>query len=167
MTLAHLGVGVFILGATVTSSYNIETDRSARPGDRWEVAGYEFVFRGLRQFDGVNYSADEGEFEVRRNGSLVTVMTPQKRTYRVQQSPMTEAAIDAGWTRDLFVALGEPLGDGAWSVRTQVKPLLRFIWLGALIMAFGGLLAATDPRYRRQKAAREARAGEAAAVESV
>ncbi len=167
MTLAHLGVGVFILGATVTSSYNIETDRSARPGDRWEVAGYEFVFRGLREFDGVNYRVDEGEFEVRRNGRLVTVMTPQKRYYRVQQSPMTEAAIDAGWTRDLFVALGEPLGDGAWSVRTQVKPLLRFIWLGALIMAFGGLLAATDPRYRRQKAAREARAGEPAAVESV
>ncbi len=104
---------------------------------------------------------------MRRNGSLVTLMTPQKRYYRVQQSPMTEAAIDAGWSRDLFVALGEPLGDGAWSVRTQVKPLLRFIWLGALIMAFGGLLAATDPRYRRQKAAREARVGAAAAPESV
>ncbi len=167
MTLAHLGVGIFILGATITSSYNIETDRSVRPGDRWEVGGYEFVFRGTRDFDGVNYSAVEGEFEVRRNGSLITIMTPEKRIYRVQRSPMTEAAIDAGWSRDLFVALGEPLGDGAWSVRVQVKPLIRFIWLGALIMAFGGLLAATDPRYRRRKVAHEARVGADASPESV
>ncbi len=94
-------------------------------------------------------------------------MTPEKRIYRVQRSPMTEAAIDAGWSRDLFVALGEPLGDGAWSVRVQFKPLLRFVWLGALIMAFGGLLAATDPRYRRQRAAREARIEAAAAPESI
>jgi len=151
MTLAHLGVGVFILGATITSSYTIETDRSARPGDRWELFGYEFVFRNVRNFDGVNYRATEGEFEIRRNGSLVTVMTPQKRTYLVQQNPMTEAAIDSGWTRHLFIALGDPLGDGAWSLRIQYKPLIRFVWLGPLIMAFGGLLAASDPRYRSRQ----------------
>ena len=151
MTLAHLGVGVFILGATITSSYTIETDRSARPGDRWELFGYEFVFRNVRNFDGVNYRATEGEFEIRRNGSLVTVMTPQKRTYLVQQNPMTEAAIDSGWTRHLFIALGDPLGDGAWSLRIQYKPLIRFVWLGPLIMAFGGLLAASDPRYRSRR----------------
>ncbi|MFL2554627.1 MAG: heme lyase CcmF/NrfE family subunit [Candidatus Rariloculaceae bacterium] len=151
MTLAHLGVGIFILGATITSSYTIETDRSARPGDRWELFGYEFVFRNVRNFDGVNYRATEGEFEIRRNGSLVTVMTPQKRTYLVQQNPMTEAAIDSGWTRHLFIALGDPLGDGAWSLRIQYKPLIRFVWLGPLIMAFGGLLAASDPRYRRRR----------------
>jgi cytochrome c-type biogenesis protein CcmF len=164
MTLAHFGIGIFILGVTITSSYNVETDRAARPGDRWEVAGYEFVFRGVRNFDGVNYSGVEGEFEVRRNGSLVTVMTPEKRTYRVQQSPMTEAAIDGGWRRDLFVALGDPLGDGSWSVRIQYKPLIRFIWYGALIMAFGGLLAATDPRYRRQAATRRVAIDAAAAA---
>ncbi len=164
MTLAHFGIGIFILGATITSSYNVETDRAARPGDRWEVAGYEFVFRGVRNFDGVNYSGVEGEFEVRRNGSLLTVMTPEKRTYRVQQSPMTEAAIDGSWRRDLFVALGDPLGDGSWSVRIQYKPLIRFIWYGALIMAFGGLLAATDPRYRRQAATRRVAIDAAAAT---
>jgi len=148
MILAHVGVGVFILGATVTSSYSVETDRSAVTGDRWEVAGYEFLFRDLRQVVGANYDAAEGEFEVRRNGRLVAVLTPQKRVYRVQRSPMTEAAIDPGWSRDLFVALGDPLGGDAWSLRVQFKPLLRFIWLGALIMAFGGFLAATDRRYR-------------------
>ena len=151
MTFAHLGVGIFILGATVTSSYNVETDTSATPGDRWEVDGYELVFRDIRRVDGPNFQATEGEFEVRRDGRLVTILNPQKRIYRVQTSPMTEAAIDVGWGRDLFVALGDPLGDGAWSLRVQVKPLIRFIWLGALIMAFGGLLAITDPRYRTQR----------------
>ena len=167
MTLAHLGVGMFILGVTITSTYTIETDRGARPGDRWEVQGYEFVFRGVRNFDGVNYRATEGEFEVRRGGSLVTVMTPEKRTYLVQQNPMTEAAIDAGWTRHLFVALGEPLGDGAWSLRVQIKPLIRFIWLGPLIMAFGGLLAATDPRYRRQTVTTRVKPRAASAAEPI
>ena len=152
MTFAHLGLGIFILGATVTSSYNLETDMSATPGDRWEVGGYELVFRDIRRVDGPNFQATEGEFEVRRDGRLITILNPQKRIYRVQTSPMTEAAIDVGWGRDLFVALGDPLGDGAWSLRVQVKPLIRFIWLGALIMAFGGLLAITDPRYRAQRA---------------
>jgi len=155
MMVAHLGVGVFILGATVTSSYNVETDSSASPGDRWEVEGYEFVFRDIRRIQGTNFEATEGEFEVRRDGRLITILTPQKRTYRVQTSPMTEAAIDVGWSRDLFVALGDPLG-GGWSLRVQYKPLIRFIWLGALIMAFGGLLAVSDPRYRTSRAREEA-----------
>ena len=159
MFLAHLGVGVFILGATVTSTYSVETDSSASPGDRWEVDGYEIVFRDIRRVQGPNYEATEGEFEVRRDGRLVTILTPQKRVYRVQTSPMTEAAIDVGWARDLFVALGDPLGGGVWSLRVQIKPLIRFIWLGTLIMAFGGLLAITDPRYRTQRAREDARLG--------
>jgi len=148
MYLAHMGVGVFILGATVTSSYNIETDSRAVPGDRWQVGEYELYFRDIRRIEGVNYEATEGEFEVWEGDQLITILRPQKRVYRVQTSPMTEAAIDVGWGRDLFVALGDPLGDGAWSLRVQIKPLIRFIWLGALIMAFGGLLAIMDPRYR-------------------
>ena len=152
MILAHLGVGVFILGVTVTSSYSIETDAAAVPGDRREVGGYEFIFRGTRDVRGPNYEAVEGEFEVRRDGRLVSVLTPQKRIYRVQQSPMTETAIDAGWRRDLLVALGDPLGEGAWSLRIQYRPLIRFIWLGALIMAAGGLVALSDPRYRLARA---------------
>ncbi|MDH3507583.1 MAG: heme lyase CcmF/NrfE family subunit [Gammaproteobacteria bacterium] len=148
MSVAHLGVGVFVLGVTVTSSFGIESDQSMRPGDTLDVAGYSFAFRDVRQVEGINYEAVEAEVEVRRDGQLVTILTPQKRVYRVQQSPMTEAAIDPALNRDLFIALGEPLGGGAWSVRVQYKPFIRFIWLGTLIMAFGGLLAATDRRYR-------------------
>jgi cytochrome c-type biogenesis protein CcmF len=117
-------------------------------GDRFEVGGYEILFRDVRQVDGPNFKADEGEFELRKNGELVTLMTSQQRVYRVQQTPMTEAAIDTRIGRDVFIALGEPLGAGAWSVRIQVKPLIRFLWLGSLLMAIGGLLAITDRRYR-------------------
>ena len=152
MYLAHLGVGMFVLGVTITSSYSIEMDRAAQPGDTVELAGYELVFRGMRDVNGVNYEAVEGEFELRRNGALVSVLTPQNRVYQVQRNPMTEADIDARWYRDVFLALGQPLGEGAWSLRIQYKPLLRFIWLGALVMAFGGLLAASDPRYRARRA---------------
>ena len=148
MCIAHLGVGIFILGATVTSAYNIETDRGVSPGDRWETGGYEFVFRGVRDVPGPNFDAVEGEVELRRGGELIALLTPQKRVYRVQQSPMTEAAIDGRIHRDVFVALGDSLGGGAWSLRIQIKPLIRFIWYGCAIMAFGGLLAATDRRYR-------------------
>jgi cytochrome c-type biogenesis protein CcmF len=130
----------------------VETDAAARPGESREVAGYEFIFRDIRQVQGPNYEAVEGEFEVRRNGRLETILTSQKRIYRVQTSPMTESAIDAGWTRDLYLALGDDLGEGAWSLRVQYKPLVRFIWLGALIMALGGLIAITDPRYRTERA---------------
>ncbi|MGE4657904.1 MAG: heme lyase CcmF/NrfE family subunit [Gammaproteobacteria bacterium] len=151
MMVAHLGVGIFILGATITSSYSIETDQARSPGDSWELAGYQFVFRATRDVLGPNYQAVEGEFEVWRNGHLVTVLTPQKRVYRVQQSPMTEAAIQSGLHRDIFIALGDSLGGGAWSLRVQFKPLVRFLWVGAIIMALGGLLAASDRRYRHAR----------------
>jgi len=149
MLIAHLGVGVFILGASVGSAYNVETDQAVSPGQVWQVAGYDIEFRSIRDVEGPNFIAEEGEFEVRRDGSFVATLRPQKRTYRVQTSPMTEAAIDAGLHRDIFIALGEPLGGGAWSVRVQFKPLIEFIWFGTVIMAFGGLLAASDRRYRQ------------------
>ncbi len=148
MYLAHFGVGIFMLGATVASSYNFEKDFSARPGDRIEAGGYELVFNGMRKVEGANFIADEGEFELRSGGDLVTVLRPQIRTYQVQRAPMTEAAIDTNVLRDVFVALGEPLGDNAWSVRMQVKPLIGFLWLGSGIMVLGGLFAITDRRYR-------------------
>ena len=97
---------------------------------------------------GPNFDAIEGVVTIRQSGSIVTTLYPQKRYYRVQTSPMTEAGIDAGWRRDLFVALGDDLGEGSWSVRIQYKPLVRFIWLGALIMALGALIAISDRRYR-------------------
>jgi cytochrome c-type biogenesis protein CcmF len=162
MCIAHLGVGVFVLGATVASAFNFETDVSMRPGERVAAGGYEFVLRSVRQVEGPNYMADEGEFELRKDGRLISVLTSQQRYYNVQQSAMTEAAIDARLARDVFVALAQPLGDNAWSVRLQVKPLIRFIWLGALIMAIGGGIAISDRRYRER--AREQSAAKTAAI---
>src|SRR5882672_8430053 len=148
MSIAHFGVGVFTIGVAGVEAYKIEKDVALRPGQSVNIAGYDFAFRELRNVEGPNYSAIEGEFEVTRNGLLVRVLQPQKRVYRVQTMPMTEAAITVGWTRDLFVALGDQLGNDAWSVRIQYKPLIRYVWLGALLMAIGGLVAATDRRYR-------------------
>ena len=148
MCVAHLGMGLFVLGATVVSAFGIEADRSLRPGESIAVAGFEFELRELRDVEGPNYSAIEGAFEIRRNGEYLATVRPQKRRYRVQQSPMTEAGIHASWNKDLFVALGDSLGDNAWSVRIQYKPLIRFVWLGAFVMALGGLVAASDRRYR-------------------
>jgi cytochrome c-type biogenesis protein CcmF len=166
MCLAHLGVGVFMLGATTASAYNYERDFAARPGDRIEAAGYEFVFNRIGSVTGPNFVAEEAEIELRDDGKLVTVMRPQVRTYRVQTQPMTEAAIDSSLLRDVFVALGEPLGEGAWSLRLRVKPLINLLWIGAGLMALGGFVAISDKRYRvavRQTAAAEAQPAPGAA----
>ena len=156
MSIAHFGVGLFVLGVSIVSSFSVEADRSLRPGESLSVAGYDFELRSLENVQGPNFQAIEAQVDVRRNGDFVTQLRPQKRTYLVQQSPMTEAGIDAGWNRDIFVALGDPLGAEAWSVRLQYKPMIRFIWLGSLVMALGGLVAASDRRYR-MRATREAR----------
>jgi cytochrome c-type biogenesis protein CcmF len=156
MCFAHFGIGVFILGATFVSAYTVETEVSARGGDRFQVGGYDILFRGVKPVESANFTAEEGEFELRKGGRLVTVLASQQRVYRVQQTPTTEAAIDSRLGRDVFIALSKPLGDNAWSVRIQVKPLIRFLWLGPLLMAIGGLLAISDRRYRL--AARESAA---------
>jgi cytochrome c-type biogenesis protein CcmF len=148
MSVAHLGMGLFVIGVTVVSAFGVESDRALRPGDSVEVAGYEFEMKELRNVQGPNFSALEAEIEIRNDGEYVATVRPQKRQYLVQRSPMTEAGIRAGLDKDLFVALGDSLGDGGWSVRIQYKPLIRFIWLGALIMALGGLIAISDRRYR-------------------
>ncbi|MEM9209712.1 MAG: heme lyase CcmF/NrfE family subunit, partial [Pseudomonadota bacterium] len=132
MNIAHFGVGMFTLGVTVVSAFSIEADRSMTPGQSVDVAGYTFELRGLRDVDGPNYRAIEGEVDIVRDGRFIDQMRPQKRVYLVQQNPMTEAGILAAWNRDLFIALGDSLGNNAWSVRIQYKPLIRFIWLGCL-----------------------------------
>ena len=148
MSIAHFGVGMFAFGVVVVSSFSVEADRSLRIGEGVSVAGYDFQLKGLTEVQGPNYRAIEGNVEVRRNGTHVADLRPQKRTYLVQQNPMTEAGIDAGWNRDIFVALGDPLGNEAWSVRLQYKPMIRLIWLGAIVMALGGVVAVSDRRYR-------------------
>jgi len=155
MSVAHFGVGMFVIGVTIVSAFTEEIDISVRQGESVSVAGYDFELRGLRNVEGPNYQAVEGEIEIRKNGEFVAQLRPQKRTYLVQQSPMTEAGIEASWNRDLFVALGDPLGNNAWSLRVQYKPMIRFIWMGAFVMALGGMIAASDRRYRLTAKAKE------------
>ena len=149
MTVAHLGIAVFVIGITFTSTYSIERDVKMTPGDKLDMSGYIFEFHGVKQTEGPNYLAEQGFLTVTYQGEEVAKLQPQKRIYRVQKMPMTEAAIDAGWFRDLFVAIGEPLGNqGAWSLRVYYKSFIRWIWYGALFMAAGGLIATCDKRYR-------------------
>ena len=152
MSLAHLGFAATLAGVCFVSVLEVEEIVRMAPGDSVTVAGYEFRFHGVRDVTGPNYRAQQAEIEVTRNGRPVSRLEPEKRTYASQSQPMTEAAIDPGLTRDLYVALGEPLGDGAWSVRLHYKPFVRWIWFGAVLMAVGGLLAAADRRYRRRVA---------------
>jgi cytochrome c-type biogenesis protein CcmF len=149
MSIAHLGMGLFVIGATLTSAFGVESDRAMRLNDTLEVAGLDFQLREIRQVEGPNYSAIEAAIEVRRDGDFVATVRPQKRQYLVQKNWMTEAGIHPTWNKDIFVALGDQLGDGAWSVRIQYKPMIRFIWFGAFVMALGGLVTVTDRRYRK------------------
>jgi cytochrome c-type biogenesis protein CcmF len=148
MVLGHTGIAVFIVGVTLTSLYSTEKDVRLAPGESYEMGGYRFDFSGVDVTKGPNYTAYRGNLVASRDGEEVAEMHPEKRIYLVQTMPMTEAAIDPGLTRDLFVALGEDLGDGAWSLRIYHKPFVRWLWLGALLMAFGAGIAATDRRYR-------------------
>jgi cytochrome c-type biogenesis protein CcmF len=149
MSVAHLGIGVFIVGVTLTNVYSIEDDIGAGPGDVHGAGGYDFVFRGVEHAKGPNYDVTLGRVEVFRDDRHLMTLSPEKRFYRVETSPMTEAAIDAGLTRDLYVALGEPVDDqGSWTLRIYYKSFIRWIWMGALFMAIGGVLAASDRRYR-------------------
>lgn len=156
MTIAHIGVAVFVVGVTVSTAFSTEQDVRLEPHVELDLAGYHFIFEGVETVPGPNYSANRGTVTVQRNGELVTVLHPEKRTYLVQTMPMTEADIDVTLFRDIYISLGEPLGDsGAWSVRIYHKPFIRWIWLGALLMALGGVLSALDVRYRRLARARQ------------
>jgi cytochrome c-type biogenesis protein CcmF len=129
-------------------SYKIEKDVALKPGMSYSIAGYDFRFVSAGDVPGPNYDAVQAVIEVTRGGKLVTVLKPEKRHFWVQQTDNSQAAISVNWSRDLFVAMGNPLGADAWSMRIQYKPLVRYIWLGAIVMAIGGVIAATDRRYR-------------------
>ncbi|HSC46646.1 MAG TPA: heme lyase CcmF/NrfE family subunit, partial [Gammaproteobacteria bacterium] len=147
MSCAHLGAGCLVMGITVTSLLGVEQDQVMKPGQSAEAAGYRFTFQSVDTVEGPNYQAQQGSFAVEKGGAQVALMLPEKRQYSTTVT--TEAAILPGLWRDLYVALGNPLGDGSWSVRLQYKPLVRFIWLGGLLMMLGGMLAASDRRYRQ------------------
>ncbi len=152
MCIAHMGLGIFALGVTVAQSYKIEKDISLAPGESYLLAGYRFSFESLHDVTGANWDGVEAKMVISAADRRVAVLYPQKRVYRVQRNPMTQAGISVGPTRDLFVALGEQLGEERWSMRLQYKPFIRFIWIGALAMAIGGLISVTDRRYRRPAA---------------
>jgi cytochrome c-type biogenesis protein CcmF len=165
MTLAHLGVAVFIVGVTMVKTHELERDVKMKVGDHTEVAGLRFTLLGLAERDGPNYRAIQGQVRVTRGERAVAEMRPEKRLYRVQEMPMTEAAITSRLTGDLYVSLGEPVDDGqAWIVRVYLKPFVTWIWGGCLLMALGGVLAASDRRYRARQPARQAAGSTGAGV---
>ena len=147
MQLAHLGVAVFIAGVTVVTSYQTERDVKMNIGDTVNVGGYDFQLRNLAQLQGPNYQAMRADIEVTKNGAFVAMMNPEKRAFTTAQSVTSETAIDRSVFRDLYLALGDEVGNGAWTVRVYYKPLVNWIWGGALLMAIGGAFAVSDRRY--------------------
>jgi cytochrome c-type biogenesis protein CcmF len=155
MVVAHFGLGLATLGITGVQSFKIEKDVALGVGDAATISGYEFRLAAMRDVRGPNYIGVEADVLVSRDGRAVTTLKPQKRLYNSGGNPMTEAGIEVGAARDLFAALGDDLGQGRWSLRLQYKPLIRYIWLGALLIALGGGIAALDRRYRRRAEATE------------
>ena len=165
MQLAHLGVAVFIAGITVVTSYQTERDVKMTVGDTVNVGGYDFRLTNLERLSGPNYEAMRADVEVTKGGEIVAVMHPEKRAFTTVQSVTSETAIDRSLFRDLYLALGDEVGGGAWTVRVYHKPLVNWIWLGALLMAIGGGFAVTDRRYAvAAKKSAEARLDKPSAV---
>ena len=163
MVIAHFGIGLTTLGITGVQSFKVEKDVALAVGDAAEVGGYAFRLTALKNLVGPNYTGVEGDVVVSRDGRPVTTLHPQKRLYNSGGNPLTEAGIEVGAARDLFVALGDDLGQGRWSLRLQYKPLIRYIWLGAILIALGGAIAALDRRYRERVVARAGEPDAAAA----
>jgi cytochrome c-type biogenesis protein CcmF len=154
MTLAHLGVGVFVVGVSLVENTLLMKDLAMGPKDEHTLGPYRFVFDGTTHRAGPNFEADRGTFQVYRNDERIATLHPEKRAYRSQRGQvMTESAIDRGLTRDVYIALGEPLDEAGtrWGVRLYIKPYIRWIWAGALLMMLGGFVAASDRRYRTAK----------------
>ena len=155
MTLAHIGFAAVVLGAVVVTQHSEERDLRMAEGDSAELGGYRFEMTRIRQEPGANYIADQAFFVVTEGDTVIATLTPEKRRYLASGQVMTEAAIDAGILRDLYIALGEPVGENAWAVRLQYKPMVRWLWVGAFLIGLGALVTALDRRYRVQTVARQ------------
>ncbi len=151
MTIAHAGIAITIVGVTLVSVYESETNIKMALNEKVIISGYEIEFSGIKYVEGPNYSAEQGQINVYKDGDFVALLKPERRAYRVQTMGMTEAGIDPGLLRDVYVALGDPLPDGAWAVRVHYKPFVRWIWLGAIFMCLGGIFSMLDKRYRSKK----------------
>jgi cytochrome c-type biogenesis protein CcmF len=150
-----LGIGIFMFGVTCTESWSIHEDLSLKPGQTAQVGEFVFTMTKLEAVAGPNYDAEQSEIVISKAGKQIAVVHPQKRLYRVQRMPLTEAGIANDWTRHLLASMGDSLGDDTWSMRLQYKPMVRFIWLGAYIMALGGFISMLDRRYRQRVRAEE------------
>ncbi|MFK3618462.1 heme lyase CcmF/NrfE family subunit [Pasteurella multocida] len=148
MVLAHLGVAMSVWGIAFSQNYSIERDVRMNVGDSVQIADYQFTFQGITEANGPNYLGGKAQVDIRRNGQVEAILFAEKRFYTVSKMTMTEAAIDWGFTRDIYVALGENLGQDAWALRLYYKPFIRWIWFGGVFMALGGLLCMFDRRYR-------------------
>ena len=149
MTVAHIGLGIITIGITTTETARVEQDVALKMGQSVTLGHYQFRFDGTAAVQGPNYDATQARIVVSRDGREFTTLLPEKRNYIVQEQAIAEAALSVGAKRDLLVTLGEDLGAGAWSLRVQVRPLMMWVWLGAALMAIGGLVSACDRRYRR------------------
>ena len=147
-----IGVAVFLFAMSMTEHKDIEQDILMSPGTTQQVGGYDFTFTGVDRVQQENYQAQQGHVEVRRQGRLITTLNPQKRFYPKQQMPMTEAAIYAGWTKDIYVSLGEAVNkEGAWAIRIYIKPLIRWMWFGGILMLTGAIIGLFSARIKRQE----------------
>ena len=151
MAMAHAALGMFVVSVTAVESYTRERDLALAVGESGRVGEFEYRLEGLQTVEGPNYDALRAKVQVFEHGEPVGILFPEKRNYWVQRQMMTEAGIDMQWSRDVFAALGEDLGAGRWSVRAQVRPLINYVWFAAFLMAVGGVIAATDRRYRRRE----------------
>ena len=163
MHLAHIGIALFVIGVTLVKSYEVEQDARMKVGQTLQVGDYAVRFERIEEITGPNYDGLRGRFTLTRDGRVLGLLQPEKRVYRATGQPMTEAAIDHGLRRDVYLSMGEPLPGDAWAVRLQVKPYISWIWLSCVVMALGGFIAIADRRYRRGRAALPASAVEAAA----
>ena len=163
MLCAHVGIAVCAIGVGLSTVYDVQKDVRMVPGDKQMVSGYEFRFDRLDAVQGPNYTASRGQISVFKDAKLVSILHPEKRNYSARNQVMTEADIDARLSRDIYVSLGEPLKGDAWAIRLYVKPFVRCIWLGGILIGLGGLLTVLDKRYRRRKKSAAAQSKSAAA----
>jgi cytochrome c-type biogenesis protein CcmF len=154
MSLGHIGLAFVIAGVALTSQYSVERDVKMNTGDSAELRGYQFTFDKIKNIEGPNYDGWAAVISVTKQDKPVATMLAEKRFYPVQRNTMTEAAIDDGFFRDIYISLGERLPDGAWALRLYVKPYVRWIWLGGIIVAFAGGLTLFDRRYRNKNVAK-------------
>jgi cytochrome c-type biogenesis protein CcmF len=151
MMCGHVGLAFVIAGVGLTSQYSTERDVKMFEGDSAALSGYEFNFNRVKNIDGPNYDSWAAEVTISKQGKDISTLIAEKRFYPAHRTTMTEAAIDDGFFRDLYVSLGEQLPDGSWGLRIYVKPYVRWLWLGGIIVALGGFLTLTDRRYRQNR----------------